>query len=54
VPCGFSGEGLPVGMQLAAPWWREATLLRLGAAYQRETDWHLRVPELSSVSVESG
>ena len=32
---------LPVGMQIVAPWWAEETLLSLGAAYQRETDWHL-------------
>jgi len=46
VPCGFSPEGLPIGLQLAGRWWQEATLLRLGAAYQRQTDWHLRTPEL--------
>jgi aspartyl-tRNA(Asn)/glutamyl-tRNA(Gln) amidotransferase subunit A len=49
VPCGFSAEGLPIGLQLAAPRWCEATLLRAGAAYQRETDWHLREPELAHV-----
>jgi aspartyl-tRNA(Asn)/glutamyl-tRNA(Gln) amidotransferase subunit A len=51
LPCGVSGEGLPIGMQLAAPWWREATLLRLGAAYQRQTDWHLRRPSLAAAPV---
>jgi aspartyl-tRNA(Asn)/glutamyl-tRNA(Gln) amidotransferase subunit A len=49
-----SGEGLPIGMQLAAPWWREATLLRLGAAYQRQTDWHLRRPSLAVVPLAGG
>lgn len=48
IPCGFSDGGMPVGLQLAAAPFREATLLRAGAAYQRNTDWHLREPELSS------
>jgi aspartyl-tRNA(Asn)/glutamyl-tRNA(Gln) amidotransferase subunit A len=42
VPCGFSDDDLPVGLQLAAAPFRETTLLRGGAAFQRETDWHLR------------
>ena len=44
IPCGFSAGGLPVGLQLEAGWWREALLLQVGHAYQRVTDWHLRVP----------
>ncbi|MBM3943038.1 MAG: Asp-tRNA(Asn)/Glu-tRNA(Gln) amidotransferase subunit GatA [SAR202 cluster bacterium] len=44
-PCGFS-EGLPVGMQLIGPHLSEATLLRIGHAYQQATDWHLRRPEI--------
>lgn len=46
LPCGISDAGLPVGLQLAAAPYREATLLRVGAAYQHETDWHLRRPAL--------
>ena len=41
VPCGFSG-GLPVGMQLIGPHLSEATLLRIGHAYEQATDWHNR------------
>jgi aspartyl-tRNA(Asn)/glutamyl-tRNA(Gln) amidotransferase subunit A len=48
LPCGFSGDGLPIGVQLTAPKWKEARLLKAGAAYQRETDWHLREPKLAS------
>ncbi len=40
VPCGFTAEGLPVGMQIVARPFDEATALRLGHAYQRETGWH--------------
>jgi aspartyl-tRNA(Asn)/glutamyl-tRNA(Gln) amidotransferase subunit A len=48
VPCGFSATGMPVGMQLAAARFREPTLCRAGAAYQRATDWHLHEPPLTS------
>lgn len=48
VPCGFSENGLPIGMQLAGAPWDEATLLRVGAAYQAGTDWHHRRPALVS------
>ncbi|MEA2205946.1 MAG: aspartyl-tRNA(Asn)/glutamyl-tRNA(Gln) amidotransferase subunit [Blastocatellia bacterium] len=34
VPCGLSSSGLPIGMQLLAPYWAEPTLFRLGDAYQ--------------------
>ncbi len=44
LPCGFSADGLPVGFQLIAARGRDERLLRLGAAYQRETDWHTRLP----------
>jgi aspartyl-tRNA(Asn)/glutamyl-tRNA(Gln) amidotransferase subunit A len=42
LPCGFDRSGLPVGLQLAAAPFEEATLIRAGAAYQIATDWHLR------------
>jgi aspartyl-tRNA(Asn)/glutamyl-tRNA(Gln) amidotransferase subunit A len=44
VPCGFSGGGLPISMQLIGRPFEEATVLRAGDAYQRATDWHLRLP----------
>ena len=42
VPCGFTQDPLPVGMQLIAPAWSEAAILRAAQAYQQITDWHLR------------
>ncbi len=45
LPCGFS-DGMPVGMQLIGRHLDEATLLRIGHAYQQVTDWHLRQPPL--------
>jgi aspartyl-tRNA(Asn)/glutamyl-tRNA(Gln) amidotransferase subunit A len=44
IPAGFTGGGLPVGMQLVGRSFDEATLLRIGAAFQRATDFHDRVP----------
>lgn len=46
LPCGFTPDGLPVGVQLEAAWWQEPLLLRAGVAYQRATDWHLVRPPL--------
>ncbi len=43
IPCGFV-EGLPAGMQLIGPHFSEARLLNIAHRYQRETDWHLRMP----------
>ena len=44
LPCGFGKSGLPIAMQLVAGSGREEIILGLGAAYQRETDWHTRRP----------
>jgi aspartyl-tRNA(Asn)/glutamyl-tRNA(Gln) amidotransferase subunit A len=48
VPVGFDERGLPMGMQLAGRPFAEARVLRAADAYQRETNWHLQVPELQS------
>src|SRR6201995_284105 len=47
IPCGFTPKGLPVGMQLVGRSFDEATLLTIGAAFQRATDFHDKVPQLS-------
>jgi aspartyl-tRNA(Asn)/glutamyl-tRNA(Gln) amidotransferase subunit A len=44
IPSGFNGNGLPIGMQLVGRSFDEATLLTIGAAFQRVTDFHERVP----------
>jgi aspartyl-tRNA(Asn)/glutamyl-tRNA(Gln) amidotransferase subunit A len=44
VPCGFSGEGLPIGLQLVGPMHREDLVLRAAHAYQQSTGHHLRRP----------
>jgi aspartyl-tRNA(Asn)/glutamyl-tRNA(Gln) amidotransferase subunit A len=45
LPTGFTKSGLPVAMQLIGRSFDEAMLLRIGAAFQRATDFHDRVPE---------
>lgn len=44
IPVGFSPTGLPVGMQLAGRPFDEATVLRVGRAYEVATEWHRRRP----------
>ncbi len=44
IPCGFS-RGLPVGLQIVAPTFGEGRMLNVAHLFQRETDWHTRVPE---------
>jgi aspartyl-tRNA(Asn)/glutamyl-tRNA(Gln) amidotransferase subunit A len=46
IPSGFTKSGLPVGMQLIGRSFDEATLLGIGAAFQRATDFHDKVPKL--------
>lgn len=46
VPCGFSIKGLPIGLQIAGPPFAEASVLRVGAAYEAATVWHTRRPPL--------
>src|SRR5258708_5179469 len=41
-PCGFSSQGLPIGLQVAGKPFEEATVLRVAHAYQQLTDWHKR------------
>ncbi len=45
VPCGHDAHGLPVGLQLIAPWFEEARVLRVASALQQATDWHRARPE---------
>ena len=46
VPCGLTGQGLPIGLQLVARPWHEALLLQAAHQYQLATDWHKRKPRI--------
>ena len=47
VPCGFSSQGLPVGLQIAAPHFEEPLLLQVAHAYEQAAGWYTRKPPLS-------
>jgi aspartyl-tRNA(Asn)/glutamyl-tRNA(Gln) amidotransferase subunit A len=40
LPCGFSGEGLPIGLQLIGKPFGEETILKAGYAFEQATEWH--------------
>jgi aspartyl-tRNA(Asn)/glutamyl-tRNA(Gln) amidotransferase subunit A len=44
VPCGFSKDGLPIGLQLVGAPFHEPAVLSIAYAYQQSTDWHQRKP----------
>ena len=46
VPCGFTGEGLPIGLQIVGRPYDEAAVLRVGHAYERATDWRTMRPRI--------
>ncbi|MCU0512412.1 MAG: Asp-tRNA(Asn)/Glu-tRNA(Gln) amidotransferase subunit GatA [Anaerolineae bacterium] len=46
IPCGFDRDGLPIGLQILAPAFKEDVLLRVAHAYEQATDWHTRRPAL--------
>jgi aspartyl-tRNA(Asn)/glutamyl-tRNA(Gln) amidotransferase subunit A len=45
VPCGFSRDNLPIGMQLLGKYFDEGTLLRTAWEYQKKTEFHRQVPK---------
>ena len=48
VPIGFGAHGLPLAMQVAGAPFAEATVLRIGHAYEQATEWHKRRPLLQT------
>jgi aspartyl-tRNA(Asn)/glutamyl-tRNA(Gln) amidotransferase subunit A len=49
VPCGFTKDGLPIGLQLAAAPWHGIVLLQAAYAYEQATEWHKKRPELRTI-----
>lgn len=45
IPCGFGGNGMPVGLQIIGNYFDEARMLNVAHQYQLATDWHTRAPQ---------
>ncbi len=52
IPCGFSKEQLPIGLQVLAKHFEEKKLLQIAYAFERETDFHLKKPPLNVSSMQ--
>jgi aspartyl-tRNA(Asn)/glutamyl-tRNA(Gln) amidotransferase subunit A len=48
VPCGFTGGGLPLSLQIVGRGYDEARILRIGWAYEQATGWHTRTPPVET------
>ncbi len=46
LPCGFNKEGLPIGLQILADYFQEEKILRVAYAFEQNTDFHRRKPNL--------
>jgi aspartyl-tRNA(Asn)/glutamyl-tRNA(Gln) amidotransferase subunit A len=46
LPCGFTSQGLPIGLQIVGPHGGEAIVIQLAHAYEQATEWHKRRPQL--------
>ncbi len=46
LPCGFTKDNLPIGMQIVGRMFSESLLLQIGHQYQQITDWHTRKPNI--------
>lgn len=47
IPCGFTQDGLPVGLMICGPHFTESKIFALAAAYEKATQWHLKKPPLT-------
>ena len=54
VPCGFTSDGLPIGLMVYAKPWHEDMALRVAYAYEQATQWHSRHPDLSWAGSAAG
>jgi aspartyl-tRNA(Asn)/glutamyl-tRNA(Gln) amidotransferase subunit A len=53
IPCGFDHHGLPIGLLLSGRAFEEPTVLRLGDAYERATEWHIRRPNVAALAAST-
>ncbi|MEO8305713.1 MAG: Asp-tRNA(Asn)/Glu-tRNA(Gln) amidotransferase subunit GatA [Betaproteobacteria bacterium] len=48
IPCGFDGNGMPIGLQIQGDYFSEAMMLNVAHRFQSATDWHRRTPTMAS------
>jgi len=48
IPCGFSKDGLPIGLMISGPRFSDGKVLALAHAYEKATEWHKRQPPLTA------
>jgi aspartyl-tRNA(Asn)/glutamyl-tRNA(Gln) amidotransferase subunit A len=48
LPCGFTSQGLPMGLQIIGPHGGESVVFQLAHAYEQATEWHKRRPQLAA------
>jgi aspartyl-tRNA(Asn)/glutamyl-tRNA(Gln) amidotransferase subunit A len=46
LPCGFTKDGLPIGLQIVSRAWGEFKVLNIAHAFERATEWHKRMPTI--------
>jgi aspartyl-tRNA(Asn)/glutamyl-tRNA(Gln) amidotransferase subunit A len=49
IPCGFAPNGLPIGLQIVGKPYNEEIVLKIGHAFERSTDYHLRRPNIPGI-----
>jgi aspartyl-tRNA(Asn)/glutamyl-tRNA(Gln) amidotransferase subunit A len=49
LPCGFDGNGMPIGLQIIGKHFDEATILRIAYAYEQATEWHSKKPQMEDI-----
>jgi len=49
IPCGFSKNGLPIGLQILGKYFDESTILKLAYNYEKSTEWHKKYPEIANL-----
>ena len=50
LPCGFTKDGLPIGLQIVARAWADARVLNAGHAFEQATEWHKQFPKLGKLN----
>ena len=46
IPCGFTSDGLPIGLQIVSRPWAESKVLNAGYSYEQVTSWHHNFPQI--------